>query len=415
MQQTPELTQSYNPMMNPDRDDPFTAYRKLRAEAPVAFVPAFNLWLVSRYDDLIAVLRDRETFSTEGSTSFIAMAHPEVAQILIDAEVDRPAVLTDPPAIHARRRMIIGKVFTPQRVAELEPSIRAIAEGYVARFAAAGQVEFMDAFAYPVPIAVLSKFLGIPGKHIELMWQGGVALRVLMGEPAPLEQQHAHAVTILKLRELLAQLIDERRKNPTGDVLSALVAAEDDEGAALTTGDLIRLCLTLAVAGHFTTTHFLGNLMKLVLEDGTTWPRFVVDTSLSGKVVEEALRAEGSLRGMFRRTTQEVELGGATIPAGALVQILFGSANRDPTKFPEPDRFDIDRDGDAPHLAFGRGIHYCIGAALARLQAKVSLEVLAEHLPNLRLKPGSEIPYNPNLWAWGPDACHLEWDPPAQS
>lgn len=412
MHETSELSASYNPMMNPDRDDPFARYCKLRAEAPVAFVPAFNLWLVSRYDDLLAVLRDREAFSTEGSTSFIAQAAPEVAQILIDAEVDRPAVLTDPPAIHARRRMMIGKVFTPKRIAALEPAIRVIAEAYVAKFAAAGQVEFMDAFAYPVPIAVLSNFLGIPSEHIELMWQGGIALRVLMGEPAPLEQQHAHAATILKLRGVLAQLIDERRKHPADDVLSALVAAQDDEGAGFTTGDLIRLCLTLAVAGHFTTTHFLGNLVKLALQDGTTWQRFVDDRNLSSKVVEEALRAEGSLRGMFRRTTRAVELGGATIPAGALVQILFGSANRDETTFPEPDRFDIDRESTAPHLAFGRGIHYCIGAALARLQAKVSLEVLAEQLLNLRLKPGSDIPYNPNIWAWGPDACHLEWDLP---
>lgn len=402
----------YNPMINPDRDDPFARYHRLRQEAPVAYCPAFDLWLVTRYDDLCAILQDVETFSTEGSTSFIAQACPEVAAMLVEAEVDRPAVLTDPPAVHTRRRAIVTKAFTPQRVAAMEPRIRRLAEQYIGRFEAGGCVELMDHYAYPFPISVLSMMLGVPDDQIELMWQGGIALRILMGEPSPPERQREYARTILELRELLSRLIEERRARATDDILGALVMAQDDDGAALTDAELIRLCLTLSVAGHFTTTHMLGNMMKLVLGSDGAWARFVNDRSLARAIVEETLRAEGSVRGMFRRTTREVELGGVTMPQGALVQIMFGSANRDEATFPEPDRFDIDRAATMPHLGFGRGVHFCIGAALARLQARVTLVALAERLPGLRLTPDREVPYNPNIWAWGPDALHVEWDRP---
>jgi cytochrome P450 len=234
---------------------------------------------------------------------------------------------------------------------------------------------------------------------------------VLWGK-APLEETMAAARGFVAMQRYCAELIEARRLAPRDDLISILTSSQLDGEAPLRTSELVGQITAVISAGHETTTNLIAHLILLLLRHPDEWAAVRADYSLIPGAVEEALRLNSPIRGMIRTTTENVEVAGVAIPAGARLQLMYSSANHDETVFPDPERFDIRREHRPFHLGFGHGTHFCVGAPLARLEARVTVELFAERLPNLRLLPDHPLHYTPNVVFFTPTELPLVWDAP---
>lgn len=357
--------------------NPYPFYAKLRDEAPVYFATredVAGLWLVTRYADVETVLKDAR-FKKD-------------AQTLIKKRGGNPPVLppmmlmVDPPD-HARLRNLVSQAFTPAVSRSLETRIRSIVQDLLARVKAKGTLEFIEDFAMPLPVVVIAELLGVPLKDREhfRQWSGEFAAGSDF-VAASKEVLERGRVALAALKEYFQQLIAQRRREPKSDLISGLIAARDEEGK-LSEEELIGSCILLLIAGHETTMNLLGNGLHALLTFPHETKKLRERPELLESAVEEMLRYDAPLqRSTFRFADESVELAGQTIEFGQQVSAVIGSANRDPKVFSEPDKFDITRQPNR-HQSFGRGIHFCLGAPLARLEAKVAFEELLETFPSL--------------------------------
>ncbi len=404
------MTIQYNPLMPDQSENPYPIYAAARAESPVLYSEALGLWIITRYDDVVAVLKDHERFSSMNSLTALPMA-PE-AQAVIDQGYPELATLVDndPPG-QTRLRNLINKAFTPRIVAKLEPTIYQIAHDLVDSFVHTGNADLISQFAFRLPAIVIADLLGIPRADVDNCRRWGDA-RVSLMSPGNFstEQQVAFAHDYLQFQQYLMALLEERRTNPRDDLLSSLVqiSSEDDTRASMI--ELIHMTIQLFNAGHETTTGLIGNAVALLLRHPEQMAAIRSNPGLAASIVEEVLRLDTPVLGLFRITTQDVELGGVTIPQGSQVQVLYASANHDTAIFPEPDHFDIQRHNAQQHVSFGRGVHFCVGAALARVEGHIALEVLLERLPNLRLHADKPPVRKPHIFLRGFEHLYLEWD-----
>ena len=406
-----ELGHDYNPFVGPERDDPYPTWARARHEAPVFFSEVEGVWVITRYADIRAILQDTERFSSRDVTR-PAPAPPEVEAVLRKgyAYEDMPALVgTDPPA-HIRLRRVTNAGFTPERVTAMEPHIRNIANELIDAFVHDGKADLLGQFAYLLPATVVMELLGVPREDRGVMkrWSDDRAL-VLWGK-APLDQLLSAAHAFVEMQRYCAKLIEARRADPRDDLISVLATTRLDDHEPLSTSELVGQVTALISAGHETTTNLIAHAVLLLLRHPEAWAAVRADFSLIPAVIDEALRINSPVRGMLRTTTQDVEVAGVRIPAGAQLQLMYSAANHDETVFPDPDRFDIHRQQHAFHLAFGHGIHFCVGAALARLEARITLELFATRLPNLRLQPGHALHYVPNAVFYSPTDLPVLWD-----
>jgi len=363
------------------RDDPFDHFAQARARCPVQKVRlpgGHPAWVVLGYDAARQALGDPRL--SKDMVAALEANGDVVAEGLPGPEFSRHMLNVDPP-VHTRLRRLVSRAFTPPRVAALEPAIRAIASELLDELDGAGPgatVDLIEGFTYPLPFGVIGELLGIPpADRPRLHAWFGVLLTGWDGDP-PAEAVEASGQIVAYLREL----VDTKRRSPADDLVSVLVAAGDD---ALTTQELLSSLFQLVVAGHDTTASLIGNGLLALLEHPGQLHALLADPQQLPAAIDELIRFAAPVpHATFRVTTQPVTLDGVQIPAHEQVLVCLGSANRDPARFPEPDVLDVGRRG-GQNLGFGHGIHYCLGAPLARLEARVAFETLLGRHPGMRL------------------------------
>ncbi|HLY14390.1 MAG TPA: cytochrome P450 [Candidatus Limnocylindrales bacterium] len=380
--------------------DPYPVFRRLRDEDPVHWSPSWGMWLVTRYEDVAAVARDPLRFSNAGRVAgrmagFSAGEQAELAPFR--AHFGAGLIDSDPPD-HARLRSLVVRAFTPRVVEAMRPRIAALVEELVGRHRPIGRLDAVRDLAYPLPSIVIAEILGLPaGDRAQFKHWADVISRFYgsHGEER-LAAARAGQEAVFEARAWLAGLAAERRRQPADDLLSRLVAQQ--EGGGMTGDELLATCVTLMIAGHETTTSFIGVGLHSLLGEPAELARFRDQPEVRPSALEELLRYESPAQKNARVVLAETSLGGKSLHADELVLLLNGAANRDPAVFADPDRLILDRT-DERHLAFGIGIHFCAGAGLARVEASVALPVLAS-LPGVRL--ADEAPHwqpNTNLRA----------------
>lgn len=353
--------------------DPYPAYRKFREHSPVrcdlSFVSlggdqgSLPAWLLLKHDQVFSALRDHETFSSENP------APGTVAPKLV--------LIQDDPPRHHRFRRLVNRAFTPKRIAELEPWITAVANELIDQFQA--DVDFVKTFAIPLPVRVIARLLGIPAEdYLKFKQWSDAFLAFVTRDMDPIDR----ARSAMEMMRYFGEMAAARRNRGADDLITALVEAEI-EGEELEEWEIIGFSIVLLVAGNETTTNLLGNMLNALAGRPQLWRQLREDRSLVDNVVEETLRYESPVQFLTRITKREVEISGVAIPPGQPVFVGYGSANRDPSVFPEPDEFQPLRD-NANHVAFGTGIHYCLGAPLALAESRITLNALLDRFPSIK-------------------------------
>jgi pimeloyl-[acyl-carrier protein] synthase len=369
----------FNPMDPEFVADPYPTYHRLRAEDPV-HRSLLGFWVLTRYEDVVAVLRDPR-FAKEPIARFVAarfgMAVPPGMGVSM---LDR-----DPPD-HTRLRGLVSKAFTPRVVEGLRPHIQQIVDGLLARVERAGSMDLIEEFAYPLPVVVICEMLGVPVEDHERFRTWG--LDIARGLDAILLPPDSEvAQRSITARHALAGyfrgLIAERRASPREDLLSGLIAAEE-AGDKLNEDELLATCILLLVAGHETTVNLIGNGTLALLRHPDQLRLLRDNPRLIGSAVEELLRYDGPVQRTARIPSEDATIAGRTIGKGEMVMPFIGAADRDAGQFPDPDRLDITRT-DNRHIAFGWGIHFCLGAPLARVEGQIAINTLVQRLPKLAL------------------------------
>lgn len=400
----------YNPFDQAHKRNPFPFYAQAQRETPVFFSPVIDMWVVTRYADVVEVLSDPARFSSAQALMTPRQLPPEALEVLRQGYARKPSLLSSDPPAHDRLRGLCNKAFTPQRVAKMESRVRALAQGLLDRFAPQGRGDLVAHFAEPLPRMVIADIVGVPHVDIEKFGQWANEMLALLFEALPPERAVQCAHGTVAFQRYIAAMIAERREHPQDDLLSDMVHAEWEGTSPLSLEEMISTIMGFLIAGHLTTTDLINNAALTLMQRPDLWQALRQDMSLVPKFIEELLRYENTVPGLTRSTTQPVTLGGAQIPAGARLYVLFGAANRDETMFANADQFELERSNQAQHVAFGRGIHYCIGAPLARLEGRVAVEMLTERLPKLRLDPPDQVlDYTLNLTLRGPVRMEVAW------
>jgi cytochrome P450 len=406
------LRREYMPFAGPDLEDPYAYHAYLRREAPVSYHASLGMWVVARHEDICAVLRDPARFSSTIMGSITTELSPEARAILAEGyPVGKSLLNLDPPS-HTKLRRLMNHGFTQSRIALLEPRIRAVTRELVDAFIGDGRADLVEQFAYPLPVLVILGMVGVPREDMARIKQWSDDMFSLFFTKVPPEAQPAVCRSMVEYQRYTTALIEQRRREPREDLASYLVAAEPG-GEALDLPDLIfGICGSLLAAGHETTTSLIATAMRHLLSHPQHWEALKEDRSLIPKVIEEVLRYVGITHGMMRATNEDVVLGGVAIPKGAHLLLLYLSGSRDEAQFPHADVFDPRREKQ-DHLAFGRGIHYCLGAPLARLEMQIALEILLERIPEMRLVPGQNFEPTQSLVLRSMKHLRVEW-PAAQ-
>ena len=381
------------------RDDPYPFYAQARAHGPVTQVDPIGAWLVTGYDAVVEVLKSPGVYSSAAMHG--ALSHIEVSDS--DDDGPPPMVITTDPPKHERLRTLVNRGFTPGRIGRIEPRIREIAAEMFAAMDARGECDLMADLAVPVPVRVIAELLGVNPDRFEDFKRWSQAVIAAFGRQASPQEHAASNASIDELSDYIEAAAEERRVDPRDDLISVLIAKESED--ALTIDEVIGFVILMLIAGNETTTGLIGGTAIALLENPEQLAAVQAEPALISNLVEEALRYTSPVQLLFRQTVREVQLAGVTLPAGAIVLPSYAAANRDPARFPDPDRFDLKRNTQG-HLGFGLGIHFCLGASLARLEARVVFEGLVPRLEKLQLRD-SKVRWSESPFLRGPVELRL--------
>jgi len=369
----------FNPYDPALHQDPYPIYRRLRDEFPVHHNAQLRFWTLSRYADVLAALQAPDLFI---SSKGVAVGIPDFDQAKATGGI--PLLITTDRPRHTKLRALVSRAFTPRRVAHLEPRIRSIARSLLDKLEGRDEFDLVHEFSAPLPTIVIAEMLGVPAEDQEWFKEKSTAVAQFDPSKAGGSETEAEALKpAIELARYLAEILEQRRRDPRDDLLSALLTAEID-GQRLSEPELIGFSFLLLVAGNETTTNLISNA-AILLDRGRDQRRLLTqDPARIPCAIEEFLRYDSPVQGLARTLTAPVTLHGVTIPEGGKILLLFGSANRDERKIAEPECFDVLRDPN-PHVAFGFGAHFCLGANLARLEARVAFEELLARFPDYRM------------------------------
>ncbi len=409
MDHAPSAAIDFDPLSPEQHRCPYPTYAAARERTPVFHADRFGFWVVTRYEDVQAVLKDVETFSSSGALVSSTDELPsEVNAVLAEGWPRMPIITDTDRPLHDRIRGLVTTAFTPRRVAELEPRIRELADELIDGFVAEGEADLVESFAWPLPLRVIGELLGLPRDDLPALHRYGTDWLSLQQAGHSAERQVELARSVVAMQRYFMDVCEERRRSPGDDLVSALVAAADELADPLAPEAVMGLPFDLVVAGHVTVTRAIGSALLFLLDDPEA-AAALDDPERVPALVEELLRLESPAQGLFRTVTRDVELGGAAIPAGAKVMVHFGSANRDEAVFEAAAQLNLARGNHSKHVAFGKGIHFCIGAPLARLELQVALPLLFSRLPGLHVASGAEPVREPIFFARGLAQLRLAW------
>ncbi len=369
------------------RLSPFEFYSVMRRLNPVVYDEAKNVWGVFRYKDVQSILGDYATFSSANNTFSPSL---------------RPGLLQSDPPYHRTLRGVIASAFTPMIVAKLEPHIDKIANETLDRIIEEGRMDLIDDFAYPLPVTIIAELLGVPIKDRDLFHEWADMLHYALNsgiqrssiEGAEIRNEHDKAKNIARIQEEMDSyfnaIIEKRTQAPLDDLISNLLRAQAD-GRHLSREEILTFCRVLLVAGHVTTFNLIGNTILSLLQNPQQFKLLQENHSLIGSTIEETLRYRSPVQALNRIATRDVELGGQKIQSGQRIIAWIGSANHDESIFVDPERFDITRSSRQPNLGFGDGIHFCLGAPLARLEGKIVLRTILQRLQGLTLDDDNSL------------------------
>jgi cytochrome P450 len=399
------MTVHYEPFASSCRDDPYPTYRLLRDEDPVHRSQEHGVWCISRYDDVLAVLKDTGRFSSEAMFT-VLMSGGKIEPPRMNLKLlrfvfryawrlrlnalkiasSRNLIASDPP-VHGPLRNLVNRGFTPRVIRGLEPRIREIVSRCLEKLDRDEDFDVVQDLAIPLPVTLISEMIGIePERSDEFKrWSDDLIEGTTGGGADPFEDPKL-TTSVIELHSYLKGIIRQRRREPRDDLISAVLAKEPG-GSALTELEVLNFLQLLILAGNETTTNLIGNAVHALLENSDQLARVAEDASLLPGMIEEALRYDSPIQQVFRTVTVDTEVAGTRVAAGDTLVLMLGSANRDERRFPDPDRFDVTRDASG-HLGFGFGAHFCLGASLARLEATVALEGLVPELPGMKRAGG---------------------------
>jgi len=389
---------AFDPYSPAWRDDPYPKYRELRDHAPVHWSPEAQVWCVSRYDDVMTVLRSHELFSSRAMMTQLMLGGEDkppvtigslllAARLILRARINPfeipnvPSLIASDGERHTLLRAIVNRGFTPRQITAWEGRAREIVASCVAKLAS-GDFDVVRDLAIPLPVTMIAEMLGIePERRHDFKRWSDIVIDNATGAGRANPFGPAVLDAFAEMTTYVVRIARARRKKPADDLISQLVSIGGGEG--LSPIELVQFVSLLLVAGNETTTNLIGNATAALLDHPEQLARVAADASLLPGLIEEAVRFDSPVQLVFRETLADAEIAGVRIPAGAIVVPLIGSANRDERRFPEPDRFDVTRNPQG-HLGFGFGKHFCLGASLARLEAKAALEALVPELLHRR-------------------------------
>jgi cytochrome P450 len=391
--------------------DPYSTYARLREEDPVHWCEPWGQWVVTRFDDVLAVNKDPQHFSSAGwEKKFIKQLPPELQQLPHMQRHYGTKVLsmTDPPE-HTRLRRLVVRSFTPRVLEALRPAIEQLVDDLLTEAEGAESMDAIAEFAYPLPAIVIGRLLGAPeeGRERFMRWSKTIVDFVGTGH-ADEARARANEETLAEFRAFLEPLIEDRRARPQEDLISIL-ASTDELGERLTDDEIVSTCIVLLFAGHETTANLIGNGLLALLKNPDQLELLRAEPERMPAAVEELLRYDSPVQRNRRLAMGDMMFGGKQIAGGDSVLVFMGSANRDAARFADPDALDITR-APNPHMAFGHGIHFCAGAALTRLEAPIALRALLDRFPNVRLADDFSERWHRNITFRGLQSLELRID-----
>jgi cytochrome P450 len=401
------VTSGFDPFDPAYLADPYPTLAAVRAETPVFHAPELDMWVVTRAADIETIFADPATFSAAITQDPLFPLAP-AAQAELGPDFPLPKTMSncDPPE-HARIRRFNLRSFSARRIAVLEPQVRAAAERMIAAMLGRDRFDVVADLTYPLPAYMIFRLLGFP-EHDTDMLKGWCANRMAFSWGHPTEaEQVAIAARMRRYWDYCRAFVADRLAEPRDDFTSDLIRIHHEAPDRLSELEITSVAYGLSFAGHETTTSLTSNALRRLLEHPGQWEALCEDPALISGAVEEVLRYDTSVPAWRRVTTRETTIGGITVPAGAKLMLLLAAAGRDPARFTAPERFDITRPDSGKHLAFGQGIHYCLGAPLARMELRIVLELLTQHAPDLTLVPEQTYTFPPNISFRGPEQLWL--------
>ena len=401
----------FDPFDQEQAENPYPWAAAARNEAPVFYMPELDVWCVTRYDDVLEVLRDHNTFSSRNAITPRQLSGP-LAEVFPDGLPVRHSLLLKDPPEHTQIRKLVQRRFTPTAIAQYEDMVRGQANRLIDDFIDDGCCELVSQYSSLLPLRVICDIAGIPDAETHNLghWVDDTLLLLEGAPPLSAEQEEQIARRLKPIMEWLLAWVKERRLNPRDDITSELLSARTDDGQPrMTSDEVIGFLNGLLTAGIGTTKNFIALATRELLSHPDQWEQLKADRSLLDNALEECLRLRSPSRGSRRTTLRDVTIGGTTIPKGAVVQLLMYSPQHDESVFEDPDRLDIHRPNAIKHFSFGRSTHMCLGASLARLEARVSFELFLDRLPDMRLAPDQEYRWVPNMTIAEFTSLRLEW------